>query len=263
MKAYRTLIGTALLGSALSLAACATSSPGAQPAPSAPATWSAPATASGAPSPAPSESPAPVSSDPSPATGKCAYPSAGIPDKLMVRDVFRMGTNVTENCVDRGVDDAYFEYLPDPCGRDLGVRTSSIVARRAIEVIFDDDPSNDQAQASMYRHAVTFYNSADAASAYLSSVRAAVRECPERKLKFSTWKYAIASSTTERLELTVRHIQLTEVEGGGPKEATFRVSVARSGARVSVISDMGWEGAPSYDSAVDALVRAAAEQLDR
>jgi hypothetical protein len=181
----------------------------------------------------------------------------------MVRDVFREGTGVTEACVDRRAEEAYFEYLPDPCGRDLGVKTSSIMARRAIEVMFDDDPSNGESQASMYRHTVTVYNSADAASAYLSSVRAAVRECPTRDLESSIWKYAILSSTAQRLELSVRHIANHPLEGGEPKEATFRISVFRSGARVSVVSDVGWEGYPSTKLAVDALVKAAAEQLDR
>lgn len=196
-------------------------------------------------------------------TGECAYPSDAIPDTVMVRDVFRTGTAVTPTCVDRGAAEAYREYLPDPCSRDLGVRTSSIVARRAIEVMFDDDPTNADPQASMYRHTVTVYSGTDAASAYLSSVRAAVRECPVREVTSSTWKYAIVSSTAQRLELSVRHVANHPVEAGEPLQATFRVSLYRSGARVSVVSDVGWEGHPSTTSAVDALARTASEQLDR
>jgi hypothetical protein len=44
-------------------------------------------------------------------------------------------------------------------------------------------------------------------------------------------------------------------------EGTFRVSIARAGAKLSVLSDVGWEGSLSYKSAVDALVTAAAGQL--
>jgi hypothetical protein len=250
MKAHLTLIGAAL-----ALAACAPSTPEASPTPSTKPEASATRSAAAA-----STSPSP---DSVPVAGKCAYPSDPIPDKVMVRDVFRTGTGVTPTCVDRGAEDAYAEYLPDPCDRDLGVKTSSIVARRAIEVMFDDDPSNDDPQASLYRQTVTVYNSADAASAYLSSVRAAVRECPVRDLTSATWKYAILSSTAQRLELSIRHIANHPVEGGEPQEATFRVSVYRSGARVSVVGDVGWEGHPSTKSAVDALVKTAAEQLDR
>lgn len=198
-----------------------------------------------------------------PVGGQCAYPSATIPDKVMVRDLFREGARISEACVDRGADEAYFEYLPDPCGRELGVKTSSILARRAIEVTFDDDPENADAQTSMYRHTVTVYNSSDAASAYLSSVRAAVRECPTRSLQSWTWKYAIISSTARNLELSVRHIADQPVEGGVPQQAAFRVSVYRSGPRISVVSDVGWEGHPSLKPAVDALARTAADQLDR
>lgn len=179
----------------------------------------------------------------------------------MVRDVFNAGSGVTETCVDKSAEEAYFEYLPDPCGRGLGVKTSSIIARRAIEVSFDDDPSNADSETSMYRHTVTVYSSGDAASAYLSSVRAAVRECPTRKLRASTWKYTILSSTATRLELSIRRVY-GEAEGV-PKEGTFRVSVARAGAKVSVLTDVGWEGLPSYKSAVDALTKAASEQLER
>ena len=169
----------------------------------------------------------------------------------MVRDVLHTGTGVTENCIDQRAADAYGEYLPDPCGRGLGIRTSSIVARRAIEVVFDDDPSTADAQPSVYRHTVTAYNSGDAASAYMSSVRAAVRECPVRELANETWAYAIVSSTAQRLDLSVRRTT-----------RTFSISIARSDARVSVLVDAGWEGVPSRESAVDALVKAAAQQLE-
>ena len=250
MRAFLTLAGAALL-----LSACAQSTPEASATPSAAPSVSAEPSASAEPSLS-AEPEVPV------VPGKCAYPSAAIPDKVMVRDVFHTGTGVTENCVDHRADDAYYEYLPDPCARDLGIRTSSIVARRAIEVLFDDDPSNDDAQASMYRHTVTVYNSGDAASAYMSSVRAAVRECPVRKLPHSTWTYTIVSSTAQRLELSVRRTQDEPVEGA-PAVATFRVSIARSQARISVLTDVGWEGVPSYGTAVNALVKAAAEQLER
>jgi hypothetical protein len=253
MKARLILIGVVLL-----LAGCAPSISEASPDPSSrPRASAAPGAGPTAPA-SPSQSP-----DMVPVSGECAYPSASIPDTVMVRDVFRAGAGVTQTCVDRGADDGYFEYLPDPCGSELGVKTSSIVARRAIEVTFDDDPGNADVQTSMYRHTVTIYNSSDAASAYLSSVRAAVRECPTRDLRSWTWKYAIISSTARNLELSVRHIAEQPVEGGVPQQATFRVSVYRSGPRVSVVSDVGWEGHPSLKSAVDALVRTAAEQLDR
>lgn len=195
-------------------------------------------------------------------TGPCSYRPEGIPDEVMVRDVFRTGSQGVEVCVDHGAEDAYFEYLPDPCDRDLGVKTSSIVARRAVQVTFDDDPSNADPQASIYRHTVTAYDSSDAASAYMSSVRAAVRECPVRKLPSSTWKYEIVSSTAQRLDLSVRRIADRPAENE-PASATFRISVYRCGAHVSVVADVGWEGIPSTKSAVDALVKAASEQLDR
>lgn len=181
----------------------------------------------------------------------------------MVRDVFHEGTTVTEACVDRRPQDPFFEYLPDPCGRDLGVRTSSIVARRAIQVIFDDNPKDGEQGPSMYRHTVTVYNGTDASSAYLSSVRAAVRECPTRSFTGWTFKYTIVSSTAQGIELSVRFIAEHPMEQGVPPEAPFRVSIFRSGDRVSVISDVGWEGYPSLDEAVDALVKAAATQLDQ
>lgn len=255
MKAHLTLIGAVLV-----LAACTPANRSAGPTPAPAVSPSAvPATSpSASPTASPAGSPGLV-----PVTGNCKYASADIPDKVMVRDVFHEGSEVSETCVDHGAEEAYFEFLPDPCSRDLGVKTSSILARRAIEVTFDDDPSNADAQASMYRHTVTVYNSADAASAYLSSVRAAVRECPVRDLKSWTWKYAIVSSTAQRLELSVRHIADHPLEGGEPQDATFRVSIFRSGARVSVVADVGWEGYPSTKAAVEALVKAAAEQLDR
>jgi hypothetical protein len=233
MKASLTLIGAAL-----ALAACT---------PSTPTPVSSQSRPSQIPVTAASSAPPPIIALPSLESTsavalKCAYSSASIPDQVMVRDVFGAGSDAT-----------------DPCDHDLGVKTSSIVARRAIEVTFDDDPSNAYSEASVYRHTVTVYNSGDAASAYLSSVRAAVRECPNRKLKFATWKYAILSSTATRLELSIRHIY--EAAEVGPKEGTFRVSIVRAGAKVSVLADVGWEGLPSYKSAVDALVTAASEQL--
>jgi hypothetical protein len=247
MKAMLTLIS-----SALALAACtpAAHSPTPLPSPSVPSSSPSHST----PIVLPSELPtvAPVS---------CAYPATSIPDRVMVRDVYNVGSGVTETCVDKIADDVYFEYLPDPCGHGLGVKTSSIAARRAIEVTFDDDPSNAYIETSMYRHTVTVYNSGDAASVYLSSVRAAVRECPTRKLRASTWTYTILSSTATRVELSIRRVN-AKAEGV-PKEGTFRVSIARVGAKVSVLTDVGWEGLPSYKSAVDALVKAASEQLER
>ncbi len=251
MKAYLTLISAAL-----ALAACAPSTPEASHTPSTKPEPRASVSPSLPPSPRVAESPDSVPVN-------CAYPTDAVPEKVMVRDLFRTGSGVTPTCVDHGEKDAYAEFLPDPCGRDLGVKTSSIVGRRAIQVVFDDDPTNDDPQASVYRHTVTIYNSDDAASAYLSSVRAAVRECPVRDLKSATWKYAILSSTAQRLELSVRHIANHPLEGGEPQEATFRVSVYRSGARVSVVGDVGWEGYPSLKSTVDALIKTAAEQLDR
>src|SRR5215217_3782999 len=113
MKAHLALIGTALV-----LAACTPSTP--VPAPSGPAPASASPTLT-LRSPEPEPSAAPV---------KCAYPSTTIPDKVMVRDVFHAGSSVRDTCVENSEKDAYFEYLPDPCGHHLGVKTSSIVARR-------------------------------------------------------------------------------------------------------------------------------------
>lgn len=254
MKAHLTLIGAVLL-----LAGCS---------PPAHSSSSASPSAVASRSPAASPTVPPVSSpvvgrSEDPLAGPCAYPSAAIPDKVMVRDVFRTGSHVVEVCVDHAADEASFEYLPDPCGRELGLKTSSIAARRAVEVVFDDDASSDDVRTSMYRHTVTAYNSSDAASAYLSSVRAAVRECPVRRFPSWTWKYAIVSSTAQRLDLSVRRIADHPAEGGESASAVFRISVFRSGARVSVVSDVGWEGHPSAESAVDALVKAASEQLDR
>jgi hypothetical protein len=249
MKASGSLIGAVLV-----LAACTPSPPSAAPSPSSSPALASPFASSPASSPA--LSPA---SEPSFAAESCAYPPVPIPDTAMVRDVFHAGSSVTENCVDKRAEDAYSEYLPDPCGRGLGVKTSSVTARRAIEVIFDDNPANSDNEASIYRHAVTVYNSADAASAYLFSVRAAVRECPTRRLISSTWKYTIIASTATRLDLSVHRVY--KAAETGPLEGTFRVSIARAGAKVSVLSDVGWEGNPSYKSAVDALVTAAAGQL--
>jgi hypothetical protein len=244
MKANLIIVGAALI-----LAACAPSTPEASTTPAVNATPTAAA-------PSLSAEPQPLAP---PRT--CAYSSTDVPDQAMVLDLFHNGTGVTENCVDHRPEEAYFEYLPDPCARGLGIRSSSIVARRAIEVLFDEDPSTADPETATYRHTVTVYNSTDAASAYMSSVRAAVRDCPVRKLRHATWTYKIASSTAQRLELSVRRVY--ELAEGVPPVATFRLSIARSGARVSVLVDVGWEGIPSYDVTVTALFKAAADQLER
>jgi hypothetical protein len=196
-------------------------------------------------------------------SGSCRYSPDGVPAKVMVTDLYHTGeTTVKQHCVDQRPADAFFEYLPDPCNRGLGLQATSIASRRAVEVVFDENvPKNDPSQ---YRHTVTVYDSGDSASAYVSSVRAAVRECPVRKVTGATWTYAILSSTAGRLDLSVRRTADKGGAGQGvPPVATFRVSIAHSGAHVGVLTDVGWEGYPSADKARDALFKAAADQLER
>jgi len=250
MKAY-----LALLGAVLVLVGCAPSQVGRT---ASGATASPSVTAEATPT---TTGTAAASSDPEPLVSPvaCGYPSAGVPEKVMVRDVFHAGSSAIDACVDKGERDAYQEFLPDPCGHDLGDHTSSVVARRAIEVMFDDIPANADAETSMYRHIVTVYRDDDAASSYLSSLRAAIRDCPERTLEHSMWRYSITSSTAQGIELSVRRTYGQSETG--PRQATFRISVIRSGARVSVLTDVGWEGNPSFPAAVIALVHAATDQL--
>jgi hypothetical protein len=120
-----------------------------------------------------------------------------------------------------------------------------------------DTPGNGP---SIYRHTVTAYRTADAASAYLSSVRAAVHDCPTRRLTDETDQYTIDSSSAQRIELSVTRVSGAGTEGA-PPQSTFRVSIVRSGVRVSVFTDVGWEGCPTSAHLVDALIKAAADQL--
>src|SRR5262245_44861902 len=270
MKAYLALLAAAvvLVGCAPSQVGRSASGATASPTATAPAvptttgtaTTGTAATGTAATGTAATRTAAP-SSDPEPFVSPvaCAYPSAGVPENVMVRDVFHAGSSAIDACVDSGERNAYQEFLPDPCGHDLGDHTSSVVARRAIEVMFDDNPANVDAETSMYRHIVTAYRDDAAASAYLSSLRPASRDCPERTLEHSMWRYSITSSTAQGIELSVRRTygQPETV----PRQATFRISVIRSGARVSVLTDVGWEGNPTYPAAVIALVHAAADQL--
>jgi hypothetical protein len=183
-----------------------------------------------------------------------------VPASVLVRDLFHTGTNVTEHCFAKPPAEPYYDYLPDPCGKALGDRSSTIAARRGIEVYFDDFPYDGNPSTSMYRHTVTVYKTAEDASAYLSQVRAAVQKCPKRATAYGFDRYAVVRSTSELLDLTVRKVA-PQAEPA-PIDATFRVVVFRSGARVSVFTDVGWEGYPSEKPAVDALV-AEAERLLR
>jgi hypothetical protein len=83
---------------------------------------------------------------------------------------------------------------------------------------------------------------------------------PCRRLTHETDHYTIDSSSAQRIELSVTRVSDPGTEGA-PPQATFRVSIVRSGALVSAFTDVGWEGYPTSTHLVDALITAAADQL--
>ncbi|MBB5870680.1 hypothetical protein F4553_004059 [Allocatelliglobosispora scoriae] len=193
-----------------------------------------------------------------PVVPACAADDARlIPESVLVRDAFVAGTFGEEQCLVRVPAEPFHEFLPNPCNDRGALPTAGILARRAIEVYFDDDPDNGNPETSRYRQVVTLYDSAAAAKAYVDDVLADVARCARRKVgKGHVFAYSVKAPG----ELGVQRFYSASAESM-PNGAIFQIFFVREGAKVSVVTDVGWEGYPSRPESLAQVGKRAAEVL--
>lgn len=151
--------------------------------------------------------------------------------------------------------------LPRVCpdGEDAG--EAWILGRRGVYAYLK--PIEEGYVPNTYFHTVTRYTAPEAAAAYLAGLRAAVETCGEYRVGSISYDYAVAPGSPlgdESLALTMTYTR-DQPQEGTPTRATFRISVVRVGAYVSVVRDSGWEGAPTSDAELDPVLAQAAAKL--
>lgn len=137
----------------------------------------------------------------------------------------------------------------------------SILGRRGIYAYLK--PPKPDYVPSAYFHTVTRYTAPQAASAYLTELRADTAACGGYRDANKRYAFSLVDGTgagDESLELTLTLTYDEPVEGA-PQEARFTISVIRVGAYVSVVFDNGWEGSPTPPKDLDPVLTAAVTKL--
>ncbi|GAB4056513.1 hypothetical protein [Catellatospora paridis] len=198
-------------------------------------------------------------------------PTAGCPGgkftKTIPAKVLVSGTN-------RDVPDIPLEYhcgkpatgdakkaLPKVCPDQSDAGDTSILGRRGILAYLK--PVQEGYTPNTYFHTVTEYTAPEAAAAYLAGLRAAVAACGEYRVGSLRYDYAVTDGPAlgdESLTLAMS-VKVDPPAEGTPELATFRISVVRVGAYVSVVTDHGWEGDPTPDAELDPVPTQAAARL--
>lgn len=214
-----------------------------------------------APQPSASESP---SAPPSPPAAGC--PGGGftatIPAKALVSGTNRNARDIPleHRCGEPATGDAK-RALPTVCPDRADAGDTSILGRRGIHGYLK--PVQEGYTPNTYYHTVTEYTAPEAAAAYLAGLRAAVADCGEYRVGGLRYDYAVTDGPAlgdESLTLA-RTVKVDPPVENSPDQATFRISVVRVGAYVSVVTDDGWEGAPTPDAELDPVVAQAAAKL--
>ncbi len=152
--------------------------------------------------------------------------------------------NGQEVCV---TDKGDREVLPSLCPSESNPLPTD---QRALRHTVSEKLSSGEAP-TVYTQTVLVFKPGGAVT-YLNRLRTAMNSCPSHVrdgVKITYMRVDGPKAGDETVSMRAEHRLPKPVEGM-PQVSTFRVIALRSGDKVSVIYDHGWEGAPSQDQTI-------------